>query len=439
MMDLSILQIFEQVLPSIILLMCCITFMLPLKRRKYLKIRISVLVGIFIVMGVLSQYFQDEIFKYGINVIIFLYIIIFIYMTCEQTVTTVIYFSVWVITIYQTVWQSWEMIFKWSRVAGVITINQSFIIVWAVIIYIILYFTVICWMANDGKCFVGPRQLTLSLLLLLMYEILFYYAIDNFETVGISKMAVIMFMGELYCLTILYLQNSLFGKSAMHHELETMNILWQQQKEQFYISKESIAFINYKCHDLKHQIAALKSIASTEEYDKHIRELQENVNIYDSVIHTENEALNTVLTEKCMYCERQQIMINCVVDGKKMDFIDPVDLYTIMGNALDNAIESVEKIMDKEKRIIDVLICVKQNFLTISITNPIEQAISFAEDMPISTKKKNGYHGFGLKSIKNTAKKYGGLFSVKVQNGCFSLYILFPLPEEKKANKKVRI
>jgi len=252
-------------------------------------------------------------------------------------------------------------------------------------------------------------------------------------------MAVIMFMGELYCLTILYLQNSLFGKSAMHHELETMNILWQQQKEQFYISKESIAFINYKCHDLKHQIAALKSIASTEEYDKHIRELQENVNIYDSVIHTENEALNTVLTEKCMYCERQQIMINCVVDGKKMDFIDPVDLYTIMGNALDNAIESVEKIMDKEKRIIDVLICVKQNFLTISITNPIEQAISFAEDMPISTKKKNGYHGFGLKSIKNTAKKYGGLFSVKVQNGCFSLYILFPLPEEKKANKKVRI
>ncbi|MBQ8648048.1 MAG: GHKL domain-containing protein, partial [Oscillospiraceae bacterium] len=52
-------------------------------------------------------------------------------------------------------------------------------------------------------------------------------------------------------------------------------------------------------------------------------------------------------------------------------FMDPVDLYTVLGNALDNAIESVQAQTDPEKRMIDVLVCTEKAFLVMQVVNPL--------------------------------------------------------------------
>lgn len=41
------------------------------------------------------------------------------------------------------------------------------------------------------------------------------------------------------------------------------------------------------------------------------------------------------------------------------------------------------------------------------------------------------YHGFGLKSIKATIKKYNGSMSITIEDNTFKLQLLFP-----KANKE---
>lgn len=108
--------------------------------------------------------------------------------------------------------------------------------------------------------------------------------------------------------------------------------------------------------------------------------------------------------------------------------MDPVDLYTIFGNALDNAIESVKDNADREKRIIDVLVYAEKQMLVIQIINPVARPLQFDEEgLPMSTKVNDGYHGFGLKSIRHTVKRYGGFLTVKVENGCFYLQILLPM------------
>ena len=102
--------------------------------------------------------------------------------------------------------------------------------------------------------------------------------------------------------------------------------------------------INHKCHDLKHQISAMRAITSPEEREKYLREVEDSVQIYDAIVQTGNEVLDTVLTEKSLFCAANNIKINCIVDGRQMDIFEPVDLYTIFGNALDNAIESVRQL-----------------------------------------------------------------------------------------------
>ncbi|MFQ7528416.1 MAG: hypothetical protein ACLRMN_13220 [Mediterraneibacter gnavus] len=70
---------------------------------------------------------------------------------------------------------------------------------------------------------------------------------------------------QILCVVVLYLQNELFKKSAMRQERLVSDLLWRQQKEHYRIAKENIDIINRKCHDLKHQISALRDMCTKEE------------------------------------------------------------------------------------------------------------------------------------------------------------------------------
>ena len=130
--------------------------------------------------------------------------------------------------------------------------------------------------------------------------------------------------------------------------------------------------------------------------DVYKRQVEDSVQIYDSIVKTGNEVLDTVLTEKSLFCAANNIKINCIADGRRMDVMDPVDLYTVFGNALDNAIESVKQLENREMRMIDVLVYVRQQFLMINIMNPIGNRVEFEGELPVSTKTKNGYHGLDV-------------------------------------------
>ena len=206
-----------------------------------------------------------------------------------------------------------------------------------------------------------------------------------------------------------------------------MNMLWKKEQEQYELSKENIALINQKCHDLKHQIRAIRYM-NKEEIDAYLNEMEESIEIYESIVKTGNEVLDTILTEKSLYCKERGITVSCVADGSQMGFINTIDLYAILGNALDNAIEAVEKFYYQEERQIDVMIYRQQQFLVINIINPMKEKLVFDEDLPRTTKADRFHHGFGLRSIRYLVKKYDGNLNVSEEDGCFSLKILIPIP-----------
>lgn len=135
-----------------------------------------------------------------------------------------------------------------------------------------------------------------------------------------------------------------------------------------------------------------------------------------------------------MICENSGIHISCVADGSLLAFMNPVDLYTLFGNALDNAIEAVRKLESKEKRVIDIMLYERQRFLMLQIVNPMCGEVKFEDGLPLTTKAKNGYHGYGMKSMLHTIQKYEGHLTTEVKNGCFYFNVMLPL--ERDSNKK---
>lgn len=352
---------------------------------------------------------------------------VILYVCWDISRSVAIYNGIWALSFWQITSEFWkaERELLWQWIPQNPQMDCLNMILLFTVSYIVCAQTVGRWMPVDRKKHIGPRQLFSAILIFFMIEILaFLPALRNPKMDDMNS--AFLYLSQIICIFILYLQNELFKKSEIKQELALMNLLLKKEQEQYQLSKENIALINQKCHDLKHQIRALRKVR-VEEYDQYLNEVEDHVRIYESMIQTGNEVFDTILTEKSLYCKDRGIRVSCVADGSQMDFINTVDLYSILGNAMDNAIEAVEKFEELEKRQIDVMIYREQNFLIMNFINPIPERLQFQEDFPVTTKGDKNLHGFGLRSIRYIVKQYDGYVNISDADGCFSLKILIPI------------
>ena len=242
----------------------------------------------------------------------------------------------------------------------------------------------------------------------------------------------------IFCfIFVLYSQLNQVKQLTLQTEISMKEQIWMKHNAQFELSKENIDIINRKCHDLKHQGAALRKINNQERQAEIIDSIENSIMIYDSNLDTGNEILDTVLTEKSLICNEKHIALTCVTDVKLLDFMDTIDLYTLFGNALDNAIEGVTKIEDEQSRHISILVHEKIGLIFIQFENPFVGTIGRKENKIISSKPKDGYHGYGIQSIINVAEKYDGFVTIETENQIFLLRITIPTATNSNRSNKV--
>ena len=230
------------------------------------------------------------------------------------------------------------------------------------------------------------------------------------------------------CLVFLVLQVLQRRELRKQKKLEQNLRIWEQRKIQYELTKENIDLINRKVHDLKHQIAALARTEGNDLRKKSFAaEVQDMIEVYDTDASTGNEALDTLLMEKGLYCKLHGIEWTCVADGMLLEFMDVVDLYTMMGNALDNAIESAENCDKDTWKTISVRIWKKDFFAVVQVENTFAGELQLEDGIPKTTKTDAENHGFGLRSIRTIAEKYDGTMTIKTEDQMFILTVLLPV------------
>ena len=409
----------------------CLVFLLPLRRKTHFKVRLilSGAVCVLILSGVyyLIENLTDWSYWGQVPLLFITYFsAVLIFYSCVKGKG----FGLWYCGVWGTM--TFLLVLETSYVLCSPLLgdlgNWLLKILFSVAVNVAIGLTLARWMPEKGQYQIGPRQMFSAWVFCIMSENLFIYAkVDP----GAALFNIVL---QFYCITLLYLQSALFKKSSMRKELETIQLLWHQQKGQYQLSKETIELINHKCHDLKHQVQAIRAVKDEKERETYLEKIEKSVQIYSAIVRTGNEILDTILTEKSLICENSGIHINCVADGSLLAFMNPVDLYTLFGNALDNAIEAVRKLESKEKRVIDIMLYERQSFLMLQIVNPMCGEVKFEDGLPLTTKAKNGYHGYGMKSMLHTIQKYEGHLTTEVKNGCFYFNVMLPL--ERDSNKK---
>lgn len=318
-----------------------------------------------------------------------------------------------------------------SNVGAVFASNNLLAIVMWVFVYFEVYW--LFYMLSSyrlkkvGAIELKSKSVFLVVALILVVDVLVssfvtYYSKDNFQS---GYLYILYGYNVFGCLLALYIQFELAVRKKLETDYNTVNMLWSQREEQYRLSKENIARIDMKCHDLKHQIRTIGNRAAIN--GETLGEIENAIAIYDSAVKTGNEALDVILTEKSLLCNERKIKLACIADGKSLGFMSDADLYSLFGNLVDNALESACKCKENER---DVSLTIKRvkNFLSVNIHNRYCGELLFEKGLPITTKDDKYNHGFGMKSVVDVCKKYGGELKITATDGIFNLNILFPIP-----------
>lgn len=231
----------------------------------------------------------------------------------------------------------------------------------------------------------------------------------------------------LCCVLALGILFAMLDRQIAVKEGERIQMLWALDRQQYERFRESVELINIKCHDLKHQIRALRQ-GDREVSKDALQEIEQAVSIYQCKAETGNQVLDTIFAEKSLLCEYKHIRFSCVADGAALSHVAANDLYSLFGNALSNAIEAVQNVEEEEKRVIHLTVNRKGAMVFIHVENycPDKDQIVFLDGLPQTTKEDTGYHGYGMRSIQMLTEKLGGGMEVNITGDMFNLNVFLP-------------
>ena len=260
---------------------------------------------------------------------------------------------------------------------------------------------------------------------IVLNAVVIYHKYENLDLVYYLAASLANVVCSLSVLVVLF---SLLFQKSLEAELEVVYQMWRQEQKQYEISKQTIDLINVKCHDMKHQTRAISRQAAID--PAALEDVESVISIYGTIVKTGSQALDIILAEKNLYCQKNGVTISCIADGAKLDFMTDSDIYSLFGNLLDNAIRSVTA-LEPDKRVISFSVRAERAFLSINSHNYYGGEVRMERGLPVSNQAETGYHGFGVKSMALIVEKYGGTISFHAKSQVFNVNILFPLDPDK--------
>lgn len=411
-----------------------VAFCIPLKHRPHARLRalgmLLPLMGLTYVLDPSAQSTNLHELQFSLlalYVSFFVLLGMMIYACVEIDRKGALYCAVWSLLTSQTAYEGWRLAEVFFECRGTPLDIDGLPVRLAQLTTGAVFYFVICnalsrKMSYKGEYHIGPRQLTSAFFIgiLFMFQAALLSSREMFEMP--ASLTGTVLIGQFYFLTLLYFQTEVFKKSAMQKEMDTLNLLYERQREQYQVARQNVQIINKRCHELKLQIAALRQMSGAAsdppdpELKAHIDEAEKAAQLYDASRNTGNEVLDVVLTEKSLLCESRRIQLNAVTDGSCLGFFEAGDLYALFANMLDHAIESAVQMPEPERRCIDLLVCTRQSFVVVNVISP---------DRPPEAADTRATH-YAVKVTNRIVQKYKGTLTTESQNGFFAVKIIFP-------------
>ncbi|NMM94412.1 ATP-binding protein [Bifidobacterium oedipodis] len=320
-----------------------------------------------------------------------------------------------------------------------------------VVVFAVIYWLIWLLVAHDftvdGEKIRDAKARVLMSLGVLALVIVFNLVVEELVDGGWLEFGgqVICYLYDLVCSILAFaLLIAVSNNDRLANDLAVIQQINRLKEQQYEMSRENIELLNTKFHDVRKNLASLRKTAQELQRAQAampgdspaadiptdaLEEMERSIRVYDSIFRTGNDALDTLLTEKSLYCTQHDITLTAMADGEQLGFMDRSDVYALFGNILDNAIEAVALLPNAADRQITFDIRANGRMLRVSEENYYAgDAPRMENGLPQTSKADRRFHGFGMRSIARQVAKYQGQLNIDTADQVFSLNILIPIP-----------
>ncbi len=178
-------------------------------------------------------------------------------------------------------------------------------------------------------------------------------------------------------------------------------------------------------HDLHNHIEAIYQCLTQGDITaavKYCEDLRTPVREISQTVWTGDKAIDYLISSKMALAEQMKVKIKVNIEYPYNTNIRSVDLTTILGNLLDNALEAVAAAAD-DLRFLNLSIRRINEMLIIKVENGCAEAPVIQDGQLLTTKNDPRFHGWGIKSVRIAAQRYEGVVDTNFQNGVFQAVV----------------
>ena len=240
-----------------------------------------------------------------------------------------------------------------------------------------------------------------------LVSVLFFWYISLNQQLELQNQIVLGIVSVLLLFATLFI----FFAFQTHAQKESKMLLLQQDKiktdiSYYEILEQQNTNLRIYAHDAKNHISAIKNLNTDPQIDVYISKMLESLEEYSNVSHSGNKILDVIIDKYITECNINKINFVFDVKNNNLVALEYHDTVTILGNLLDNALEAASVSKDKT---LSFETDYRNNYSVIIISNSCDTQPKFdGNKHPLTTKEDKALHGFGLRSVKRTVKKYNG-------------------------------
>ncbi|MGG1617433.1 ATP-binding protein, partial [Paenibacillus sp. NRS-1781] len=220
------------------------------------------------------------------------------------------------------------------------------------------------------------------------------------------------------------------------HQLQKHIELWGNS---YVRTKHSFNRIKRIIHDTKKQLVYIRVCIMEQQFDEAITNINttlEDINSACLRIATGNLVIDALVSHALNIANDKGMNFKHDIRINSEDIrLDRYDLCVVIGNILDNAIEAVDLVPDKEERSIYLQIWSDAHSLFIHVTNTCLKTTEIPKKPHVEDD--SDFHGIGLVNIQHIVEKYEGFFHISLSDYRFETMVMLPFHENNSSTKPV--
>lgn len=239
----------------------------------------------------------------------------------------------------------------------------------------------------------------------LIIPVLFALALINFSTLVLFKKTV--------------------ENTSAQHELDLINSRKELEEERYKELGDLYNQLQITRHDIKNHLVSINCLLEQHQYEevnKYISNKQAELVHTQHFCHTNNRMIDYIIDSNMS----QHRDIFFIISGKlaHMEVINEMDLSSLLGNMLSNAVKGTDGSDPKQ---IEIEFSIHGIYQNIICKNTIQNSILKTNPELVSTRKDKSRHGYGIKSMRNIVEKYDGIIQFYEEGRKFCVHASLPM------------